>query len=210
MQRAQSSLDRFWRSVAIAMFLATTAVLKSAPASESPPPLLLDGQFTNELGRSVSLNDFRGQALAITFFYTSCPMPQFCPRLSKNFQEASRKLEAMTNAPSNWHLLSITFDPETDTPAVLKAYGERYEYDAEHWSFLTGAPDQILALGRSAGVTYKANAGTMDHNFRTLIVDPAGRLQMVFPTSGDLSDQIVEQILKAATVTNKIVAHNQP
>jgi protein SCO1/2 len=49
---------------------------------------------------------FRGQALAITFFYTRCPMPEFCPRLSKNFQEASHKLEAMTNAPTNWHFLS--------------------------------------------------------------------------------------------------------
>ena len=171
--------------------------------------MVLDGQFTNELGRAVSLSDFRGQALAITFFYSRCPMPQFCPRLSKNFQEASRKLEAMTNAPSNWHLLSITFDPETDTPAVLKAYGERYEYDSDHWSFLTGAQDQINALGRSVGVSYQAKAGTMDHNFRTVIVDPAGRVQMVFPTSGDLSDQIVEQIIKAAGATNKATAQNQ-
>src|SRR5271154_2505069 len=56
---------------------------------------LLDYKFTNELGQAVSLNDFRGQALAVTFFYTRCPLPEFCPRLSKNFQEASQKLESM-------------------------------------------------------------------------------------------------------------------
>jgi protein SCO1/2 len=185
------------------------ALLFSAHAAPPATPAPLDGWFTNELGQAVNLRDFRGQALAITFFYTRCPMPEFCPRLSKNFQEASRKLEAMTHAPANWHLLSITFDPETDTPAVLKAYGERYHYDPNHWSFLTGAPNQIAALARPSGVSYKANGGTMDHNFRTLIVDPAGRLQMIFPTSGDLSDQIVEQILKAASMTNQSAAKVQ-
>src|ERR1700742_594613 len=53
---------------------------------------LLDYKFTNELGQAVSVSDFHGQALAITFFFTRCPMPDFCPRLSKNFQEASKKL----------------------------------------------------------------------------------------------------------------------
>jgi protein SCO1/2 len=194
----------------LALIAAASGFLFSVNAGESATSVPLDGQFTNELGRAVTLSEFRGQALAITFIYTRCPMPQFCPRLSKNFQEVSAKLAAMTNGPVNWHLLSVTFDPATDTPSVLKAYGERYAYDAEHWSFLTGAPEQISALARSAGVSYKPNGGMVDHNFRTLIIDPAGRLQMVFPTSGDLSDQIVEQILKAAAVTNKLATLNQP
>ncbi|MGH7950974.1 MAG: SCO family protein [Limisphaerales bacterium] len=173
------------------------------PSVASATNSLLDYKFTNELDQAVSLNSFRGQALAVTFFYTRCPLPNYCPRLSKNFQEASQKLEAMTDAPTNWHFLSISFDPSFDTPAMLKAYGKNYGYDPAHWSFLTGPAEKIGELARAAGVTYESNNGLINHNFRTLIVDAAGHLQMVFPTSGDLSDQIVNQIIKAAAVTNQ-------
>ncbi|SRR5579862_7064127 len=162
-----------------------------------PDKSLLDYKFTNELGQAVSFNDFRGQALAITFFYTRCPLPDFCPRLSKNFKEASQKLEAMTNAPTNWHFISVSFDPQFDTPQLLKSYGNGYGYDPAHWSFFTGPQDKITELARGAGVTYEADAGAINHNFRTLIIDPEGHLQMVFPVSGNLSDQIVSEILKA-------------
>ncbi len=162
---------------------------------------LRDYEFTNELGHAVSLNSFKGQALAVTFIYTRCPLPEYCPRLSKNFQEAAQKLAAMTNAPANWHFLSITFDPEFDSPDRLKAYGETYQYDPAHWSFLTGPTNEIQELSRQSGVETESDGYTINHNFRTLIIDANSHLQMVFPTSGDLSDGIVEEILKAAAVT---------
>ena len=174
-----------------------------------PDRSLLDYNFTNELGQAVSLNDFRGQALAITFFYTRCPLPEYCPRLSKNFQETQEKLRAMSNAPANWHLLSVSFDPEFDSPPMLKAYGESYHYDPAHWSFLTGPPDKIGELARRSGVTYESDGNTINHNFCTLIVDASGHLQTMFPVSGDLSDAIVSEMIKAATVTNQPVATNQ-
>ncbi len=170
---------------------------------------LLDYKFTNELGQAVSLNEFHGQALAVTFFYTRCPLPEFCPRLSKNFQEASQKLQTMTNSPANWRFLSISLDTEFDSPAVLKAYGESYQYNPAHWNFLTGPPDKIAGLAGAAGVSYEADNGTINHNFRTLIIDATGHLQMVFPTGGNLSDQIATEIVKAAAVTNPSVVQNQ-
>ncbi len=180
----------------------------SVPPHSTNP--LLDYSFTNELGQAVSLHSFRGQALAITFFYTRCPIPDFCPRLSKNFQEASRKLAALTNAPSNWHFLSFSFDPEFDTPAMLKAYGQGYQYDPAHWSFLTGPPDKIAQFAEGSGVTFAADHGTINHNFRTLIIDANGHLQTVFPTGGNLSDDIVAEIIKAAAVTNEALAKIPP
>jgi protein SCO1/2 len=169
-----------------------------------PPPHhpLLEYPFTNELGQPVRLADFRGQALAITFFFTRCPIPDYCPRLSKNFQAASRKLETMTAGPTNWHFLSITFDPDYDTASVLKSYAASYHYDPAHWSFLTGPADKIHELAASCGVTFEADSGLFNHNFRTLIIDANGRLQMVFPISGDFSAAIVDEILKAAAPTN--------
>jgi protein SCO1 len=169
---------------------------------------LLRYKFTNELGQPVSLGDFPGQALAITFFYTRCPLPDYCPRLSKNFSSASQKLEAMPDAPTNWHFLSISFDPDFDSPPTLQAYGRFYQYDPAHWSFLTGPKEKIGELAQRAGVTLQNRDGVINHNFRTLIIDATGRLQMVFPTSGDLSDQIVAEIIKAAAVTNPALVQN--
>jgi protein SCO1 len=176
-------------------------------AGETPAPLrrhpLLDYPFTNELAQAVKLSDFRGQALAITFFFTRCPIPEFCPRLSKNFEEASDKLSAMPGGPTNWHFLSVTFDPESDTPSVLKAYGERYQYDPKHWSFLTGPKEGISELARGSDVKFEPANGFINHSFRTLIIDAAGHLQMVFPTSGNLTDAIVAEVLKAAAVPSR-------
>jgi protein SCO1/2 len=177
----------------------------AAPAATA----LLDYPFTNELGQVVSLNDFRGQALAITFFYTRCPLPDYCPRLSKNFQAAQQKLASRSGSPANWHLLSVSFDTEFDTPSMLKAYGDSYQYDPNHWSFLTGPADKIGELARQADVSYQSDDGTFNHDFRTLIIDASGHLQMVFPTSGDLSDQIVAEIIKAAAVTNPPATANR-
>jgi len=175
----------------------------SAPVSTPPRSPLLDVNFTNELGQVVKLGSFRGQALAVTFFYTRCPLPDFCPRLSKNFEAASQKLAAMTQAPTNWHFISISFDSDFDSPAALKAYGESYHYDPTHWSFLTGPRDAVRALAEQSGLTYEADGAAFNHNFRTLIVDATGHLQHVFITGGDLSDDIVNEMLKATTVTNQ-------
>src|SRR6266851_178345 len=164
---------------------------------------LLDYKFTNELGQRVSLSDFRGQALAITFFFTRCPIPDFCPRLSRNFEEAARALSAMPSAPTNWHFLSVTFDTTYDSPEVLKAYAERYHYDPSHWSFLTGPEDKIIELARQSDVSIEREGDLFNHNFRTLIIDAADHLQMNFPMGGNLSDAIVKEILKAAGATNR-------
>src|SRR5262245_46425086 len=124
------------------------------PATEAGHPLM-HFQFTNELGARVTLASFRGQALAITFFFTRCPIPEYCPRLSRNFEEASKKLAVMPNGPTNWHFLSVSIDPAMDTPTVLKAYAHRYHYDSNHWSFLTGPADKIRELATESGVTYE-------------------------------------------------------
>jgi protein SCO1/2 len=202
----ESRVDDIVKTGAVALPPRKPAETVSAPAIHHHP--LLDYKFTNELGQAVSLNDFHGQALAITFFYTRCPLPDFCPRLSKNFQEASTKLLARPGAPMNWHFISVSIDPEFDTPEMLKTYAGIYQADPAHWSFLTGPTEQISQLANQSGVTYRSVDGSIDHNFRTLIVDPNGHLQMVFPTGGDLSDMIVQEILKAAAVTNQLALKN--
>jgi protein SCO1/2 len=178
---------------------------EAAPPAVASRPRhpLLNYAFTNELGQPVRLGDFRGQVLAMTFFFSRCPIPDYCPRLMKNFEEASRKLRNMPLAPTNYHFLSVTFDPEFDTPARLKAYAESFGYDASHWSFLTGPSNKVAELARLSDMKYQRDGVFFNHDLRTLIIDGGGRLRMIFPMGGNLSDAIVQEMLKAAAPTNQ-------
>lgn len=198
----ESWIDQIVKTGRSVIVTNTTTEAASNPTPARVDRTLLDFKFTNEFGQPISFNDFKGRALAFTFFFTRCPIPEYCPRLMKNFEEASQKLKAMTNAPANWHLLAITFDTKFDTPEVLRAYGARFNYDSNHWSFLTGPPDKIAALAKAAGVNYEPDGVFFNHGFRTLVLDATGKVQMNFPVGGNLSDMLVAEILKAAAVTN--------
>lgn len=153
--------------------------------------------LTNEFGQPVRLRDFKGRAVAMTFFFTSCPLPEYCPRLSKNFQGALAKLKATPGGPTNFHFLSVSFDPR-DTPGVLRTYGRAYGYDSNHWSFITGNLEHVQELARGFGVNAKLEGGTYDHGFSTAIFDATGRLQNMWPIGGNLTDQIVSDLVKGA------------
>src|SRR5258705_4481597 len=105
----------------------------------------------------------------------------------------------MSDAPTTGHFISATINQMFDTPPVLAGYANRYHADPKHWTFLTGPADRIAELARESGVTFEPDKGLLNHNFRTLIIDPAGKLQMSFPVSGNLSDGIVTELLKAAS-----------
>ncbi len=182
-----------------------------APASTPPPQarsarvpealnegdLLPDYQFTNELGRAVSLGQFKGRVLALTFFFTSCPYPDFCPRMTSNFALAAEKLRGMTNAPFAWQLLSISFDPANDTPQRLKSYALGAGYDARHWSFLTGDELQIGGLAAQMGETYRREGGSISHNLHTIVVDARGRIRNIMPGNQWTLDQLIEAMVQA-------------
>ncbi|MBI3851425.1 MAG: SCO family protein [Verrucomicrobia bacterium] len=164
--------------------------------------LLPEYHFTNELGQAVSTSQFKGQALALTFIFTSCPFPEFCPRMSNNFEETQKKLVSMPNAPTNWHLLTISFDPEVDTPAVLKAYAQRFQSDPRHWSFLTGDLIEITAITEQFGQQFWREKPTepISHNLRTVVIDTQGRVQKIISENKWTSDELVAEIVKAAMV----------
>jgi protein SCO1 len=170
------------------------------PLSVGDP--LPEYHFTNELGQAVSLSQFKGNALAFTFIFTTCPFPTMCPRLSQNFAQAEKKLKEMPDAPTNWTLLTISFDPEKDTPEVLKRYAERHKYDPKHSSFLTGDLMEITAIAEQFGQTFWREGGSLSHNVRTVVVDAEGKIQKIIPENKWTSDELVEEILKAAKKKN--------
>ena len=163
-----------------------------------------DYRFTNELGQAVTLSQFQGQALAITFIFTRCPLPTFCPRMSGNFAEARKKLKSLSPAPTNWHFITLSFDPEFDTPPVLRAYAKQHRSGSDRWDFLTGDMIDITALGEQVGLTFwrpePNEPANISHNVRTLVVDPQGRLQRVFEGNEWKPDELVAEVVQAAAV----------
>ena len=165
------------------------------------PPLdegdeLPEYHFTNELNRPVSLSQFKGQTLALTFFFTSCPYPDFCPRMTGNFAAAEKEMELKTNI-GPWHLLSISFDPTNDTPARLHSYATTAHYDADHWSFLTGDGKQIEELADQLGEQYWRDGAGLSHNLRTVVIDPRGRIRKIFVGNKWTVAQLVEEMIPA-------------
>jgi protein SCO1/2 len=155
--------------------------------------------FTNQLGRATSLSQFRGQAVAFTFIFTRCPFPTFCPLMSNNFRTVQDALLNNPNAPTNWHLLTISFDPEYDTPEKLKNYATSYHANPEHWSYLTGTLVDITALSEQVGLQFwREPGGNISHNLRTVVVDAGGRVQKIFSENKWTVEELKEEILKAA------------
>jgi protein SCO1 len=186
--------------------LRSNALDNAAPAGfhflPALPPLdegdaLPEYHFTNELGQAVNLSQFKGRVLAFTFFFTSCPYPDFCPRMTGNFAEAEKDLEARTNVPAAWQLLSITFDPTNDTPSRLRAYALAAHYEPGHWSFLTGEAGQIEGLSDQMGEQYWREGAALSHNLRTVVVDPRGRIRKIFAGNKWTVAQLVEEMLQA-------------
>ena len=162
---------------------------------------LTEYHFTNELGRVISTTQFKGQVVAFTFFFTRCPYPAFCPFLSTSFEDAQKKLQAMTGGPTNWHLISISFDPAHDTPDVLKTYAMLHDYDPSRWSFVTGDLTNLTAFGDQFGEYFgQDGSGGITHNLRTVIVDTRGRVQKIIQGKDWTVDELVAEIVKAAQV----------
>lgn len=158
--------------------------------------------FTNMLGTITRLSDLKGQAVGLTFIFTRCPFPTFCPRLNSNFQQTHDRLKSMPNAPTNWILLSITMDPEYDTPARLKEYAQRYNPDPAHWLFATGDLTDITAIGEQFGLQFwRPNPGDpISHNVRTVVIDATGRVAWTTNENEFKPEELADQIVKAAAV----------
>jgi len=133
--------------------------------------------LTSQNGTPVALADFRDKVVAVTFIYTSCT--DTCPVLTALMAYVQDKLGP--DFGKRIAFVSITVDPERDTPEVLKRYAETFGADHKGWAFLTGAPDAIRGVIRRYGVFAAKNAdGQVDHTFLTSIVDRNGMLRVQY------------------------------
>ena len=155
-------------------------------AGEAAP----DAALTAQSGEALRLDDYRGQALVITFIYTNCPLPNFCPLMSRQFAQLQPRLEKAFGDRAQ--LLSVSFDPETDTPAVLRDYAARYTDDLSNWTFATGTPAQIEHLTARFGVFTRQEDGQITHNLTTALVGPSGRVRQIWRGSDWSPDDVMQ------------------
>jgi protein SCO1/2 len=160
------------------------AVLTAPPQKLAIGAPLPEFRLTDQSGRAVRTTDLRGQVVAIDFIYTRCPLPDVCPRLSANFAMLQRRFGDKIT------LLSVTVDPDYDTPAILAEYARRWSAGPA-WHFLTG---DVAPLAAALGELYWADEGSIGHNSTTCIIDRAGRLAAAIEGSNYRSDQLVNLI----------------
>jgi protein SCO1 len=165
------------------------------PGDEVPDDALRDQD-----GATRRLSDWRGQAVAVTFVYTRCPMPDFCPLMDRRFADLQRAIAADRSLAGRAHLASISFDPSFDTPDVIAAHARARGADPHTWSYLTGNRDAIEHLTSRFGVSIISEADAsqpITHNLRTAIVDPRGRLVKVYSGNEWTVDALLRDLREA-------------
>jgi protein SCO1 len=138
-----------------------------------------DAELTDENGRRRSLKDWRGQVIAVTFVYTRCPLPDFCPLIDRQFAAVQEQVRAAADLRGHVRLLSVTLDPEYDTPEVLERHAAALHVDPAVWSLLTGPRGEVETFASQFGVSVIRETtapSELVHNLRTAVIDGDGKL----------------------------------
>ncbi len=156
-----------------------SAIVSSGPEIGAEIP---DFQLTNQNGERIHLGLYRGRPLLLTFIYTRCPLPDYCPLMSRRFAEIHASLKSSAGHDRKPHLISISFDTEFDTPAVLRNYAERYmnPVDSEGWEFATGSRDEVREITGYFGLSYRQESDQIIHSLVTALIGPDGRLEHLY------------------------------
>jgi protein SCO1/2 len=178
------------------------AVFYHVPATGDVVP---DFKLRNQDGRTIHLSQFRGKTLLITFIYTRCPLPNFCPLVTHNFAEINKQLAADPSLYAQTHLLCVSFDPEHDTPERLRAYGAQYiGSDAAkafaHWDFAVPSQTELLEMAKffDVGITRGEN-DTITHTLSTTLIDGHGKVAQFYPGNEWTPDHVVADVRKTAS-----------
>jgi len=182
----------------------------SEAAPPAPPDILEPGQSVQDASlvdqddKPRSVSTFKGHRLAVTFIYTRCPLPDFCPLMDKHFAAIQKTIQS-TPALADVRLLTVTLDPAFDRPAILKAYARRREADPAVWTFLTGDPREVNSFATQFGLYVEhnpENAIDITHNLRTAVIDPEGRLVTVHSGNSWTPAELVADLSAAPAPTH--------
>ena len=173
----------------------------SAPHASSGFELLKDGEpvprtaFIDQDGKKREIGSFQGSAIVLTFMYTRCPMPTMCPLMDRHFATIQQKLK--DDPGLDVHLVSVSFDPLTDTPPVLKKHAKELGADPKMWTFLTGDRDDIDQFAARFGVSVERAENdqlNITHNLRTAIIDRQGNLVKTYTGNEWTPEEVLRDV----------------
>jgi protein SCO1/2 len=160
-------------------------------------------KFLNQSGKAITMEQFRGKVLLVTFIYTRCPLPDYCIRMSRNFATVQQQLAANPALYGKTHLLSVSFDPGHDTPKALRSYGIAYtgEHGAEafsHWDFAAPSSSDLEQVDEffDVGVSPGADS-TLTHSLSTALIGPGGKIFRWYPSNDWDPSTVVSDIKQA-------------
>ena len=164
-------------------------VFPHADEEMKPGQMAPDFSLIDQDGRPMTLASLRGRVVVVNFLYTRCPLPEVCPRLAASFASLQRRFA--TEMPANLELLSITLDPQFDTPDVLMRYAATMKARSDAWHFLTG---ETTPVARRFGLIHWAEEGVIVHNSQTAIIDRQGRLAAMVEGSTYRLEQLADLV----------------
>ncbi len=206
----------FWAVTILALFSIPLVASLRSPKIEVPPVLgqMHDFKLTNQDGREMTRKDFYGSVLIVNFIFSKCP--DVCPLLSKQMSELQARLKGTAKAIQ---LVSITVDPQNDTPPVLKKYAAQFNSDPRLWSFLTGPMDDIMKIvvddfkqaldGQKLTSLDDRMDGMMEitHSEKFVLVDQSGQIRAYMSAN---SPEDVNKIMKKVAILANTEPGNAP
>lgn len=170
----------------------------------SPGDAVPDFKLRNQDGRPIHIGQFRGKALLVTFIYTRCPSPNFCPFVTHHFAVIDKQLAANPALYAGTHLICVSFDPDHDTPQRLRAYAATYiGSDAKsafaHWDFAVPAKPALLEMAKffDLGITYGAD-DAITHTLSTTLIAPDGKVARFYPGNEWTPEQVLADVKQLA------------
>jgi len=151
--------------------------------------------LVDQEGRQLTEADFLNRRTVVTFVFTRCPVPEFCPLIARKFQELQKALLAEPSGSAQTRLLSISIDPEHDRPEILRRYGQSLGADFNRWRFATGSIEQIQKLTRRFAVhTEDGGGGVLDHTLATALIGPDGKLVEIWRGNAWKPEEILARL----------------
>jgi protein SCO1/2 len=164
-----------------------------------------DFKLTDQNGKPFIFKDYRGKAVAVTFIYRECPLPDYCIKMSQNFSDLANQIHDDVEAKEKIRLLSISFDPERDTPEKLKQYGLGYlgkgsKADFTIWHLAVGADKEVRAVADFFGLRYEvdqADKTQFNHSLRTAVIGPDGSVKKIFAGNEWTTEELLGELRTA-------------
>jgi protein SCO1/2 len=187
-----------------------SAPVKDAPeeaAAPAPALTLLEPgaavpaqAFTDQDGKPWATAALRGKAWALGFIYTRCPLPTYCPLIDRQFKAAQQAVASRADLRDRVRFVTVSFDPDYDTPSVLAAHARTLQADPALWRFVTAPRDEVDAFAAKFGVSVmrEADGASITHNLRTAVISPAGTITAIYSGGDWTPARLVEDLAAAA------------